>query len=279
MKKIIVDANNIAHRAKHVNGALDDGITFGFLNQILTLAKVLDCSNFIFCWDSRHSYRKVHYPEYKANRVKIDLTDEDFDAFRQFKDLRTKVLPELGFKNVFMQTGYEADDVLSFIVKKFPDDYTIVSSDEDMYQLLEWADIYSPTKKETLDAKWFNIKYGILPSQWPVIKAYAGCSTDNVKGIAGVGEKTAINYLNGQLKKGKKFEAIINGHDIYKTNLPLVTLPYTRGARPISLALQDEDLFEMPFIDTFTKLGFNSFLSDKKMDTWIERLNLIEGRG
>jgi len=275
---IIIDANNIAHRAKHVNGSLDDGIIFGFLNQVLTLSKILDCPNFIFCWDSRQSYRKILYPEYKANRVKNNLTDEDFDAFQQFKRLQSEILFSLGFKNVFMQIGYEADDLLAVIVKNFPREYIIVSSDEDLYQLLGYASIYQPIKKKIVTQGSFEREYCITPSEWPTVKALAGCSSDNVIGMAGVGEKTAIKFLNKTLKPGKTFDKVSSEHkSMIEKNLPLVKLPFI-GPKPIQITLRDESLYEMDFIDTFTKLGFNSFLSDKKMETWIERLNLIEGR-
>jgi len=276
--KIILDSNNIAYRAKFVNGALDDGVSFGFMMQILSFSKVLNSSDFIFCWDSRKSYRTLLRPEYKANR-RQDLTEEEkkenADAFRQFTELRTSILPNLGFKNIFMKTGLEADDLIAYIVKTFPDEYIVVSSDQDLYQLFDYSKIYNPATKKILDKDWFIEKYGIESEEWVNVKALVGCSTDNVGGLVGIGEKTAIRYLNGELVKGKKLETINNSTELVEENLKVVQLPLTDD---IDITLQPDELFELDFIDEFSDMGFGSFLSEKKMNTWVQRFNLQPGR-
>ena len=195
MHKLVIDCNNLAYRAFYTTGVLDLGIVYGFMNQILTLAKDLKSSRFIFCWDSKKNFRKDIMPTYKGNRQEKDeQTKKELEkAFDQFKMLRTEVLPNLGFANVFVQPGYEADDLIAHVVQRFPDKYIIVSGDEDLYQLLGEdrfisTMIYQPIKKNLVTTKSFYEKYGIDPVAWSTVKALAGCTSDNVEGIKGVGK-------------------------------------------------------------------------------------------
>jgi 5'-3' exonuclease len=282
MHKLIIDCHNLAYRAFHTTGTLDLGVVFGFMSQILTLAEDLESDRFIFCWDSKRNFRKTIMPDYKGNRAKKDEEEQrELDkALEQFKMLRTEVIPNLGFVNNFVQPGYEADDLISHIVHRFPDNYVIVSGDEDLYQLLfedifTETKIYQPIKKNLVTIKSFVTKYGIDPTRWSKVKALAGCSSDNVKGIVGVGEKKAIQYLTGQMKKGTIFDRIEEEKDeVIKKNFPIVDLPFG-GDRPINIKhIYDESLLINKFLEVFTRLEFGSFLKDDKFDKWVEMLNL-----
>jgi DNA polymerase I len=277
MPKIVVDCNNMAYRAFYTTGVLDLGIVFGFLATILDLSETLESNQFIFCWDSNHSYRKEVYPKYKT---RPDKTEEEQikleEAKIQFKMLRKEVLPELGFTNVFVCPGYEADDLMAFVVKQFPDEYVIVSGDEDLYQVLsEDVSIYQPIPKKLVTKESFESDYGISSSEWSKVKSLAGCTSDTVTGIQGVGEKTAIKYLTGNLTKGKVFDRIEEQKDgMVSTNLPIVSLPY-KGDRPISISgINIDKLYRSDFMSSFTHLEMRSFLKDNSFDEWVEALDL-----
>ena len=278
--KIIIDCNNICYAALHTMGDLSfnekkTGIIFGFLNQILSLANKFECSNFIFCWDSRKSYRKFIYPEYKANRKK-DLTPEEAKdlkiGFQQFTELRIDVLPRMGFSNVYMQTGYEADDFMAAYFYKSKDELVVVSTDEDMYQILgPKVQLYNQRTKKIKTWAWFTNEYDISPKTWVDVKAIAGCSSDNVKGIVGVGEKTAVKYLRNELKhESKKYRDIIDGKEIIERNKPVVNLPFTKGKLPLVMKEKKDQFSKEKFIDVFVDYDFQSFLKKDKLDKWCE---------
>jgi len=240
-KYLLLDCNYLCHCAKHTTGGLSyggdaTGVIYGFLKSLSGFQDLFHTSNFVFCWDSNTSKRKEIYPEYKTQRECRECTDEEIEfdkAFRrQMKKLRTTYLPTIGFRNIFVQRGYESDDIIASISRciSMKDDLEgiIISSDKDLYQCISHnVSFYSPRSGKILTLQGFKKQYGISPNEWAMMKAIAGCPTDNVKGVKGVGEKTAIKYLQGRLKEGQKYFDITctNGIEIFKRNIQLVELP------------------------------------------------------
>lgn len=239
-KYLLLDCNYLCHRAKHSTGGLSyggnaTGVIYGFLKSLSTFQDLFNTSNFVFCWDSNTSKRKEIYSEYKANRER-EYTDEEieFDRLfrRQMKKLRTTYLPMIGFKNVFVQRGYESDDILAEISLhsiRGKDEAIIISSDKDLYQCIEHnVSFYNPQTNKHLTLQGFKKQYEIEPTLWGMVKSLAGCTTDNVKGIQGVGEITAIKFLLDRLNPDSKaYREIISvqGRKISDFNQQLVILP------------------------------------------------------
>lgn len=278
--KLLIDSNAICHMAKHSMGGLSfeeqqTGVIFGFLRQLLKISQLYPKSQFIFTWDTTSSLRKKVYPEYKNNRRKEKTPEEtEFDSmiYAQFDTIRTVVLPTIGFKNIFHCEGFESDDVIARIIYASEDDdqFVIVSADEDMYQLL-WDNvkIYNPMKKQEYTELMFNAEYEISADMWTQVKSIAGCSSDNVKGIEGVGEKTAIKYLLGNLSKTSKlYEKIVSeeGQSIIQRNMKLVRLPYLRTPKPT--IVDSETLSLDKFMTICQRYGFNSMLSPKELQKY-----------
>lgn len=239
-KYLILDCPYLCHRAKYSTGSLTyggnaTGVIYGLLKSLSGFQDLFNTSNFVFCWDSNTSKRKEIYPEYKANRNKKEYTDEEIEfdrAFRkQMKKLRTTYLPMIGFRNVFIQRGYESDDIMASIAQYLneKDEAVIITSDKDLYQCIRSnVSFYNPQKGKILTLQGFKKQYGIHPVKWAMIKSIAGCTTDNVKGIKRVGEKTAIKYLTGNLKVTLKIYTEIlckKGLKISSENMQLVELP------------------------------------------------------
>jgi len=283
----VVDCNNIAHIAAHSIPLLSSkehltNVIFGFLNSIFNIQKRFNPDRIVFCWDSKKSFRKMIYPGYKSKRHD-DKTDEEKEClhiiYEQFTELRKIVLPGLGFKNIFMSPGYEADDLIADIVKNNKSVcFTIISTDQDLYQLLEKRVICSnPITKKALTRSLFIEKYGIKPEQWGAIKAIGGCGSDNVIGIKGVGEKTAIKYLNNLLpKKSKAYKTITSkeGDLTIKTNFPLVNLPF-KGTQKLNAELVVQpDLLKRDFTKIFNNYSFESFLKPVNLDQWVQVFDL-----
>ena len=103
-----------------------------------------------------------------------------------------------------------------------------MSSDNDLLQLISFRiSVFGPTNGRRKTLQWFSKTYGISPCQWADVKAIAGCASDNVRGIEGVGEKSAIAFLTGRMNpETKRYKAIIAGGNRWKRNLSLVQLPY-----------------------------------------------------
>ena len=282
--QLIIDSNSLAYKSFYSMRGLrtkekETAVSFGFMKDILMLAKKYETNKFYFCWDSKKSYRKKIYKLYKANRKPKDKEKEKElkSAYSQFDDLKNKILPRLGFKHVYEQDYYESDDLMAWLVDFnriwIGDKLVVVTNDGDLYQVLEpGVKIYNHSSKKETTMRSFKREYGILPSKWAEVKAIGGCSTDNVKGIKGVGEKTAISYLLGNLKKGKKFDDIKNGEKIINRNRKLVTLPFdgskVKGGVYIGLLFAMEIFRKEDFIQTFDDYSFASFLKGKLWKDW-----------
>jgi len=275
MKKLLIDSNYICHRAWHVLGGLEyeeypTGVIFGFLNEILSLSIKFKTNKFIFCWDSKNNLRKKIDKNYKQNRNKLSLEKrkEVEPLYKQITLTRKKILPAIGFKNNYISNGLEADDLLAHIVQNIPyNEYIIISADNDLFQLLPYCDMYSLNTKILYTEKVFEKMYKYDSKDWWKIKALAGCSSDNVIGVPGVGEKTAIKYFKKELNpKTKTYKKIKNQwNSTFAKNYKLVKLPLKK----INLPYLTTDDFNLDnFLTLCNKLDFQSFLNKEKLDKW-----------
>jgi len=232
-KILIIDCNNFCHRAWHTTGQLSHrgtptGVIYGFFEQLFTVVKATRPDECVFVWDSLQSRRKARHPFYKLRPPGDDMTI----AFQQFDLLRAELLPALGFRNVLRATGFEADDIIARLCVDLLNgqsggNLVIASADEDLFQLLgPRVSIFKYKNKSIITQRQFEQTYGVFPSSWAEVKAIAGCTSDKVPGIVGVGQATAIKYLRGELPQtSKKYKAIEEGQDIIERNRWLVTLP------------------------------------------------------
>lgn len=278
---ILVDANSICHQSKHAMGSLSwqekkVGVIFGFLRQILSLAKLFKTNNFVFAWDSRQSLRMETFPDYKkSRRHKKSPEEEELDviAYAQFDALRREILPDIGFVNNYMQEGYEADDIIASVVRSNPvDEISIVSTDEDLYQLLsEKVSMYSVRKKQSYTHANLWKDYKVTPNDWVEVKAMAGCSTDGVPGIPGVGEKTACKFINRTLGiNHRSYNLIKSNKPLIDRNRTLVKLPF-EGTLPY-VVKSNGKLSLGNFLDICDENGFRSFLSLDTLKKWKEHV-------
>ena len=285
-KLLIIDSNYICyvHRFALSAGLSYKGgrteIIYGFLKSMLDMAERFETRSFAFAWDSRYSKRREIYPEYKMQRKegREEMSEEDQEqeqiAFAQFNQLRKEVLPAIGFNNVFRKKGYESDDIIASIVYNEcgKRKCIVVSGDEDMFQLLDNCSIYNIRKHETMTGKMFRRIYKITPPQWINVKQLGGCSSDNVKGIPGIGQGRALSFVRGELK-GKYLDIIRD--DKYKTflrNYPLVKLPFDGTGK---FHIEKDSFLRSDFKAVCREYGLKSFLKEDNLNRWERIFNMI----
>lgn len=241
---LVFDVSALAYRAYHTLRDLSyegipTAITYGILRDVLSLRDRFGSNSFVFTFDRGKSKRCELSPEYKSQRKKQIEDDPEQIAIRksirqQIRTFHDEILPALGYANIVSQQGYEADDLMASLIFQYPQQKIIlVGSDHDLFQLLsDNVSMWSIAKKKLLNGMTFRREWGISPSQWADVLAIAGCSTDNVKGVKGVGPKTAVKFLAGSLQKGAIFDRIVQSSSLWRDNLKLVQLPFA-GTKPV----------------------------------------------
>ena len=164
----------------------------------------------VLCFDSKFSLRRTIYPEYKSKRREKPLPDAERFVVDCVKDAATILRCNshlLGFQQC-VAFGYEADDCIAVHVNYLTPRVRriiILSSDQDLYQCVNgnvW--VARPVGGALIDALGVIEEFGVSPDKVAEFKALAGCKSDDVPGIAGIGEKYATDYLNGKPIPEKK---------------------------------------------------------------------------
>lgn len=243
---LVLDVNYLAYRALYTTGGLSfegkpTGVLYGVLREAFYLRRTHQSDYVVWCFDYGKNYRKELAPTYKSNRK--PKTPEKEEIIRNLKIQVDQLIFDLikiaKCPNVFYQDGYEADDCIAKFCKMVNKDYamqkdviTIVSADKDLYQLLDGrTSIFDPRTQIIMTESGFRKKYEIDPEDWVEVKRIAGCTSDGIKGIPKIGEKTVLKFMTNKLKEGsaarKKVET---GLELYKERLnlngKLVRLPF-----------------------------------------------------
>lgn len=286
---IVVDCSALAYAAFYSFGHLsysgtDTGVIFGFLSKLRQIGEKFESNDFILCWDAGHTHRHKDYKGYKQKRQdkRNEMTEQEARARMSFVEqvhkLRDDVMPMMGFKNNFYCKMYEADDLLAYWVRLMHQkgyNVVMVTSDQDMYQVLDCCTMYSPAKKGKLFThKDLQKEYGIKADQWALAKAIGGCDGDGVIGIYGAADpkkptSKVLKYLQGKLTQGKIFDRIESkeGRKTIKKNLPIVTTPYKQELMPRMIRRRNQFTIKK-FILTFEMFGFRSFLDREALQKW-----------
>jgi DNA polymerase-1 len=163
------------------------------------LCMVIDCGDDTV-------FRKEFFPEYKANRTPPP------DDFHPQEERILQIVRDAGVP-IFAKGGFEADDIIATFVKRLEgQDYEIfiVSKDKDIRQILSSSTkMYDVQTEDVIDVKKLEEKCGYGPDEAIEIQTLIGDSTDNIPGIPGVGEKTAVKLI----KKYGSADAVLDHLD------------------------------------------------------------------
>lgn len=228
---------------------MESAILHQVFSKLKLAMRTARSNRLVFCCDSPKSKRKEIYPEYKGRRTK----DEDFARFKDFfLQIQNEIIPSMGFANVLEAEGLEADDIIASIClkeKKLP--ILILSDDADLYQCVK-DNVYMMAirggneKARLMTPAKFEKVFGITTDRWADVKALAGCGTDNIPGVVGVGEHKAISYLLGSMSpKGIVYKRIEQSKDIIQMTDRLVRLPFDGQVLDFEY---ESDNFDMTFI-------------------------------
>jgi len=276
-KIVLIDASWIAYRVLYglpnlsYDGS-DTSVIYGVFEQVLSLFKDerIKSNNMLFFFDSKKSHRKQAYPDYKRKRHENKTPKElaQVIVMKQQMNILFEALPIIGFP-CYRQTGLESDDLIAAASQACKGKAVIVSADGDLWQCItDKISWYDAARGTYYDPKAFKSKKGIAPSKWGEVKCLAGCSTDNVSGVQGVGETTAIAFLTDTLPPSRKryLDIVSNeGQRIIERNKGLVCLPHPR-TRPIELRQPNFD--PEKFFAFAEQYGLESYLTNNGRRLW-----------
>ncbi|MDC1071149.1 DNA polymerase [Acidimicrobiia bacterium] len=252
---VLVDGFSIAFRAFYAlpetlmtSKGTPTNVIHGFLSMLNKITTDYKLDQLIITWDlPGQTFRNEIYKEYKANRSSAP------DNFNIQIPLLHKLLETFNIPQVSKE-GFEADDVLgslSVALNKKNKKVLIVTGDRDTYQLISNKTKILYTKRgitdvDLVDEKFFADKFGISTKQYVEYLALKGDPSDNIPGLPGVGEKTAINLL----QKYKDIENIYKNLDnltpriknSFETNKDILFMSKDLATIRIDLELEIPDI-------------------------------------
>lgn len=202
---ILVDVNGVGYaiqaaqmKARLSSGPIETTAVYGILRQLMMIREQFR-GQLMVLWDGR-SWRYQAYPDYKGNRSSDPKLVAIGDAWRPQRKLVGRLLPLIGVHQA-LASNLEADDLAARLRRSYRDrghEVVLITGDKDWLQLLEPGVIaYDPVRTRLTTPDNFSEATG-LPTPYALaeFKALQGDPSDNIKGVGGVGAKTAQMILN-----------------------------------------------------------------------------------
>ena len=203
MKKVIlIDGNNILFRSFYATAytgtimknskGFPTNALYGFINMINKIINEENPEYIMIAFDKGKTFRHDKYETYKDGRR------ETPNELKEQFPVAKKLVEAMGI-TYYEIDNYEADDIIGTFAKKVDEDKdfvaTIISSDKDLLQLIsDEVDVklLRPTGFIRMDKQEFFNTYGVEPAKMVDLKALMGDASDNIPGVKGIGEKTAM---------------------------------------------------------------------------------------
>jgi len=284
-KVILVDGNNLLFRSyfataysgnmmKNSKGFPTNGL-YGLVNMLNKIIREEKPEYMLVAFDKGKTFRHEKYLDYKGGR------NETPDDLKKQFSVAKKLVPLMGIK-CFEIDNYEADDIIGTYSKMALIDpefeTTIVSSDKDLLQLInEETEVKLLKQKDyiRMNEETFMDTYGIKPIRMIDLKGLMGDASDNIPGVKGIGEKTALKLLqeydslenvydNIDNIKGATKQKLIDGKESAFMSKDIATI---YNEVPVTYSLE-ELKYDGPDVDSlremYSDLEFYSFLKDFK---------------
>ncbi|KSU83682.1 DNA polymerase I [Fictibacillus enclensis] len=279
-KLVLIDGNSIAYRAFFALPLLNNekgvytNAVYGFTTMLLRILEDEKPSHVLVAFDAgKTTFRHKTFEDYKGGRQKTPSElSEQFPLIRQLLD-------GFGIKRYELES-YEADDIIGTLSKQAAEgdwDVNVYTGDKDLLQLVTENVKVTLTRKgisevEAYDLKQVEEKYGLTPHQIIDMKGLMGDPSDNIPGVPGVGEKTAIKLIKqfgsleqtldsiDQVSGAKLKEKLIDNRDQALMSKELATITHEA---PIEVSLKDaayQGYEAERLLPLFKDLGFNSLL-------------------
>ncbi|RUT29550.1 DNA polymerase I [Paenibacillus zeisoli] len=242
-KLILIDGNSIIYRAFFAmppltnSSGMHTNAVYGFTNMLLRLIQEEQPTHMMVAFDAgKETFRHEGYQEYKGGREKTP--PELSEQFPLLKEL----LDSFGITR-FELKGYEADDIIGTVSRQADESgrqVIVVTGDKDMLQLVSDNVKVSLTRKGVSEVEPYGVqeiqeRYGLTPAQIVDLKGLMGDTSDNIPGVPGIGEKTALKLLHqfGSVEevlartdelKGKQKENLINHAEDARMSKRLATI-------------------------------------------------------
>ncbi|MCG2244694.1 DNA polymerase I [Staphylococcus epidermidis] len=283
-KLVLIDGNSLSFRAFYAlpllsnHAGIHTNAVYGFAMLLEKIIKEEKPNHFLVAFDAgKTTFRHSKYSEYKGGRQKTPPElSEQFPYIRQLLDAYHIKRYELD--------NYEADDIIGTLSRQADEadfETIIITGDRDLTQLATDNVTIYYTKKGVTDVDHYTPEFiaekyqGLVPKQIIDMKGLMGDTSDNIPGVAGVGEKTAIKLLNQfesvegvyehieEVTAKKLKEKLINSKDDALMSKDLATInvhsPIEVSLEDTKLTLQDDTAEK---IELFKKLEFKQLLAD-----------------
>ena len=298
MKEVVlIDGNNLLFRSYYATAysgnfmknskGFPTNALYGFINMINKIINDEKPEYMLVAFDKGKTFRHDKYEDYKAGRIEMPN-----ELKAQFP-LAKQILTNLGIK-WFEIDNYEADDIVGTLAKKIDEsdlyNGLIISSDKDLLQLISDKVVMKMLKSKDyvmMTKETFFETYGLTPDKMIDIKALQGDASDNIPGVKGIGEKTALKLLQdyGSLEgvyenvnsiKGSVSQKLIEGKEKAFESKDLVTIykdvPLGFGIEDTKIS--DGNLEELK--KTYEDLEFYSFLKNMKIQRTKQNIEIME---
>ncbi len=275
-KLVLIDGNSLINRAFYAMPLLitKDGTptnaVYGFMNMFFKMLADRKPDYVAVAFDVKApTFRHEMFKEYKGTRKPMP------DELRPQIPLLKEILSIMGVKT-YEKAGVEADDIIGTIAKNTSIPTFIYTGDKDSFQLVDNETSVCFTRRgiteiELYNSENFKEKTGIEPRQIIDLKALMGDSSDNIPGVTGVGEKTALElvknykdidnlYAHTDELKGKLKEKIENGKEQAYMSKTLATIDTDCGIEFDVESMRVKKAFPQALKKKFTELEFKTFV-------------------
>ena len=272
MDCMILDGYNLLHRARFGFRRGEYFVIFNFIRGIRSIIEKFNPKKVYFVLEGKPRHREQIASNYKANR-KIEESDPKFQEMKEFhrqKNLAINLMKEFPI-TIIRHPGYECDDTIANLVERHKEEESlIVSSDSDFNQLLNTytsLNIYNPVKKSFVE----KTDYCYLT--W---KSLRGDKTDNIEGIKGCGDKTALRLVEDPTLLESWLSKDETRREIMNRNLSLIRLKIFSDREWEEIEEETFSLNECLIKEAVETFKFTSMLKEKTWKNFIKTFKNLE---